>query len=321
MALTQRELAAFLGIARGGSVGSAAAALSLTQPAVSRTLRKLETALGVPLFVRHATGMQLTPFGRALLPRAELLESEAMRAVEEIQLLKGASRGLARVGIVPSVAVEILPRALADVRARSPGLQITVIEGAGDQLAAALARGEIDFAVAGIGREPLDADIVATPLTEDEVCVVARAGHPVLERPALGFDDLARLAWALPERGNVIWTEFRLIFRREGVEAPPVALATNSVHALKSVILATDLVAMMARASFAVEERHGLLAPLRLPIGRWRRPLGVLRRTNGAMLPAAGLLLAAFVRAAADQPVGGDAAVPVSSPRGRIGAG
>lgn len=302
MALTQRELAAFLSIARTGSVGNAAAALSLTQPAVSRTLRKLETALGVPLFVRHATGMQLTAFGRTLLPRAELLESEAMRAVEEIRLLAGASRGLARVGIVPSVAVEILPRAIAAVLARSPGLQVNVMEGAGDQLAAALARGEIDFAVAGMGREPLDADIVVTPLIEDEVCVVARAGHPILARPAPGLADLAAQAWALPERGNVIWTEFRLIFRREGLAAPPVAVSANSVHTLKSVILATDLLAMMARASFAVEERAGLLAALPVPVGRWRRQLGILRRTNGAILPAAGLLLAEIARAAADRP-------------------
>jgi DNA-binding transcriptional LysR family regulator len=104
-----RGLNAFLNVARLGSVGAAATALSLTQPAVSRTLRKLEKQLGVQLFVRHSTGMELTAFGRSLLPHATLLESGLHRALEEIDLMRGASKGIAGVGIVPSLVPEILP--------------------------------------------------------------------------------------------------------------------------------------------------------------------------------------------------------------------
>jgi DNA-binding transcriptional LysR family regulator len=86
MGIDHRGLNAFLNVARLGSVGAAATALSLTQPAVSRTLRKLEQQLGVQLFVRHSTGMELTTFGRSLLPHATLLESGLHRALEEIDL-------------------------------------------------------------------------------------------------------------------------------------------------------------------------------------------------------------------------------------------
>ena len=72
MAVDHRALNAFLNVARLGSVGAAATALSLTQPAVSRTLRKLEQQLGVQLFLRHSTGMELTAFGQSLLPHAAL---------------------------------------------------------------------------------------------------------------------------------------------------------------------------------------------------------------------------------------------------------
>jgi DNA-binding transcriptional LysR family regulator len=298
MALTQRELAAFLCIARTGSVGSAASSLSLTQPAVSRTLRRLEMQLGVSLFVRHATGMQLTAFGKTLLPHAELMEAEALRAVEEIRLLKGASRGLARIGIVPSVAVDLLPRAISAVLEQSPGIQIQVVEGPGDQLADALGRGQIDFAVAAMGREPIDSNVVATPLMEDEVCVVARAGHFIFGKTPLAIADLAAESWALPERGNVIWTEFRMMFRREGSEIPEVAVAANSVHTLKSILLSTDLLTMMARASFSLEERHGLLSAVPFPAGHWRRRLGIFRRAGGQLMPAANLLLTEMARAA-----------------------
>src|SRR5215467_14001170 len=141
MAIDYRGLNAFLNVARLGSVGAAASTLSLTQPAVSRTLRKLEQQLGVQLFVRHSTGMELTAFGRSLLPHATALESGFHRALEEIDLLRGISKGLARVGILPSLIPEILPTVVRNVRAKMPGLQLHVVEAPNHQLTRTLLRG------------------------------------------------------------------------------------------------------------------------------------------------------------------------------------
>src|SRR6185369_10227302 len=120
--------------ARAGGVGAAAKSLSLSQPAITRSLKRLEQQLGVALFVRHSTGMEITPFGRTLIPYAETLESETERILEEISVL--------------SVAANLLPQAIARTLAASPGVQVRVVEGTGDQLVSALIRGELDFAVA-----------------------------------------------------------------------------------------------------------------------------------------------------------------------------
>ena len=147
-------LNAFLNVARLGSVGAAASALSLTQPAVSRTLRKLEQQFGVQLFLRHSTGMELTAFGQSLLPHATLLETGLHRALEEIDLLRGASKGMARVGILPSLVPDILPTVLNNVRVKLPGIQLHVVEAPNHQLTRALLRGEIDFAIAAVPPGP-----------------------------------------------------------------------------------------------------------------------------------------------------------------------
>ena len=76
MALDPRQLRAFLAITECGSLGLAAESLHVTQPALSRTIRRLETQLGVQLFERRTTGMELTLFGRALFPHANLLNTE-----------------------------------------------------------------------------------------------------------------------------------------------------------------------------------------------------------------------------------------------------
>ena len=85
MALDPRQLRAFLAIVEAGSLGMAAESLHVTQPALSRMVKRLEDQLGVPLFERRTTGMELTTFGEALLPHATVLSAEGARALEQIR--------------------------------------------------------------------------------------------------------------------------------------------------------------------------------------------------------------------------------------------
>src|SRR4030095_4090588 len=115
MALDPRQLRAFLTIVRSGSLGLAADALHVTQPALSRTIRRLESQLGVQLFERRSTGMELTSFGQALVPHATVLSEEAAVAIEQINSLRGLGHGTLRIGAVGSIAVTALAAGLARV--------------------------------------------------------------------------------------------------------------------------------------------------------------------------------------------------------------
>ncbi len=294
MAVDHRRLNTFLAIARFGSVGAAASALSLTQPAVSRALRKLEQDLGVQLFLRHSTGMELTAFGQSLLPHATLLETGLHRALEEIDLLRGASKGLARVGILPSLVPEFLPTALNNVREKLPGIQMHIVEGPNHQLIRALLRGEIDFALAAAPPDPTEDKISVTPLVNDEICVVTRAAHPITKKKSPTQKDLREYSWALQERGGLIWRSFQTLFASANVDLPAVTLTANSVQTLKSVVVASDLITMLPRISIQSEEKNKVLRPVPLGAARWKRQIGLLRRSNGPMLPTIRLVLAEF---------------------------
>lgn len=298
MTFDRKELAAFLAVVRLGSIGGAAASLSMTQPAISRILHRLEDRLGARLFVRHSTGMELNAFGRALLPHAELMESESRRAQEEIDMLKGSATGLVRVGVVPSVATQLLPQAIRATLRKSPKLHIHIAEATGGQLLAALMRREIDFAIVGLWREPLDENVVATPLFHDEVSVICRSGHPLTSKPQLSLPDLLAYPWAIPEKGNVIWSELHATFLRAGLEPPIAAVTANSIHTLKALVAATDFLTMLARESFQLEEQSGLLRTVPLKEASWTRQLALLHRSRGRLLPAANLLLAEIRKAA-----------------------
>src|SRR5436309_15343394 len=93
MTFDLRQLNAFLAIVSTGSLGRAAETLHVTQPALSRTIRRLEEQVGAPLFERYSKGMQLTAIGSALLPHAVLLQREAEHATEEINAMRRLAKG------------------------------------------------------------------------------------------------------------------------------------------------------------------------------------------------------------------------------------
>lgn len=291
MPLDRRSLVAFLNIARFGSLGLAANAMSVTQPALSRTLRKLEEELKVDLFVRHSTGMELTTFGRALLPHAHALEMGLGRAMEEIELLRGSSKGIARFGLLPSLAPHYLPNIVKNLGDKLPGIQLHVIEAPSHQLFRALMRGAIDFSIAAISPEITEQDIHITPLVNDELCVVARTKHPIMENQAPTPADLRLYDWALQEKGGEIWRQFQMMFASAHLDLPPVILTSNSTETLKKVISCNDIITILPRITIKAEEAKNIIRPVPGSSASWQRQLAILRNSRTPVLPAVNLVM------------------------------
>ncbi|SLN63854.1 HTH-type transcriptional regulator GbpR [Roseivivax jejudonensis] len=298
MLLNHRELRVFLSITHAGSINAAAEVMGMTQPALSRSLRRLEATLGAALFERHPHGMTLTPFGETLRRHAEMVEFETSRVVEEIRMLNGAASGFVRVGLVPSAVSTLLQPTLAAVNAKAPQIQVQVIEGAGDAMLAAVATGSVDFALIGSITADIAPDVSVTPIGTEEVCVAARPGHPLFRLEAPTLEDLTRYRWVLPEKGNAIWVGFDGLFRRNGLEPPRPVVATNSIHTIKSIVCAEDYLTMMTRVIFAPEEARDLIRPVPLPQAHWHREIVLARRYRPQVMPAEKLFLDELMREA-----------------------
>ena len=199
MTFDLQQLVAFNAIVSSGSLGRAADALNITQPALSRTIRRLEEQAGAPLFERHSKGMQLTDVGRALQPHALLLQRESEHASENIKAMLGLAKGTIRVGAVGSIACLVLPLAIGRTCKKWPNLQVQIIEGVWDRLADALVSHEIDLAL-GVDTEDT-AEIVAVKdcRWEDTSYVVAGRHHPLRNKRKLKLaDTLACLLYTSP---------------------------------------------------------------------------------------------------------------------------
>lgn len=145
--LTLRQLRYFEALARHGHFGRAAAACSISQPALSVQIRDLEADLGAPLFERSARQVRLTALGEACLSRAV----DILRAVDEFDDLARAAQGdlvgRLRLGVIPTVAPYLLPALFAELNRNNAGLDLHVRETLTPRLLVELHEGKIDAAI------------------------------------------------------------------------------------------------------------------------------------------------------------------------------
>ena len=121
-------------IVRHHSFSKAAEQMGISQPALSKNIRTLERALGVQLLERGRFGAIPTAFGLALVRHADSIDAELRSASQEIEALRVARSGHARIGCGPSEATRLLPTALGRLRTAAPGIQVTILYGLNEAL-------------------------------------------------------------------------------------------------------------------------------------------------------------------------------------------
>jgi len=286
-----RQLTYFLSVIEHGSVGKAAEHLHMTQPALSKSIRRLEEGLAVKLFERGPEGMTPTSFGVALATKARFISLEMRNVVEELDDLRGVRRGSVVVGSSPSAAGEILAQATRRAIARRPDLRVTVIEGMQEALLPCLRDGQMDFIVGTTAPEQGGEDVRADLLFKDEVAVIARTRHPLAGARRLDLSDLVDCNWVLANDSDALRRHLEQLFVQAGLPAMQPKAISGSAQFIKSLVLDSDFLAYLPRILTQAEESAGLLVPLPVAEATWKRDVHILRRARGSLAPGAQALL------------------------------
>jgi DNA-binding transcriptional LysR family regulator len=282
-------------IVRHRSFSKAAESMGISQPALSKSIRSLERALGVQLLERGRFGAIPTAFGLALVRHADAIDAELRSAGDEIEALREARGGHTCIGCGPSEATRLLPTALSRLRASAPGIQVTILYGLNQALMPMVKHGEVDFALSSIPARCPDPDLKQLRLHEDRAAVIARRGHPLLARgEALTATDLLGQHWILATKQELERLALDQVFVEAGLAPPLDAIETTSAVLMKTLVMQSDFLTFLPRELVYWEERAGLLAPLNLVGHSWRRNVGVTMRARAGLNPAAHALISAL---------------------------
>lgn len=172
-----RHLEAFVTIARAKRLKSAAVQLNLTQPAISKTLRDLEDILSVSLMTRDRSGVRLTPEGQVFLQYAEQSTAALNKGLSSIASLSEAGGHVLKIGVLPSVAAQVLPLAIERFRRSSPKTILQVEEGSHSFLTDRLRSGDLDLVVGRLGNADTMQGLSFTALYMERVVAVVAPDH------------------------------------------------------------------------------------------------------------------------------------------------
>jgi DNA-binding transcriptional LysR family regulator len=176
-----RQLLAVLAIADYGSFIAAAAFLKTSQPALTRTIKRIEDVLGVSLFERTTRRVQLTAAGREFVAVAERVLNDLRISVRSLRDLADQQRGQVIVASIESVATGVLPRIIAEYHAARPAIELHVREGVHGAVLEDIRSGIADLGITFV--DELPDTIAMVPLGREVFqAVVPREHHLAASR-------------------------------------------------------------------------------------------------------------------------------------------
>lgn len=243
--LKLRQLKLVVTVAQEGNILRGSQVLNIAQPAATKSIKELEEALGVQLFERSSRGVTPTLYGDVIIRHAKLVLTQLRHASEELQSIESGLSGRVFVGTLLAASPTLLPRSLALLRERRPGIAVTVMEGTIDKLMPALRTGDLDVVLGRLPdfreREGVEQEV----LYHEPIAIVARQDHPLTAKADLGLADLAGQPWILPPPETSLRRQLMVAFRRAEVEPPVDVVESLSILTNHTLLLESDMIAAM----------------------------------------------------------------------------
>lgn len=187
--LSTRQLLSVLAVAENGSFMAAASFLKTSQPALTRTIKRVEDVLGVVLFERTTRRVRLTSAGREFVAVAERILNDFKITARSMRDLAEEQRGQVIVSCIMSVATSRMPRIVADYRTRRPAVEVHVREGIHGTVVEDVRSGAADFGVTYL--DDLPDTFTASPLGREVFEVALPATHAFAEQESVSLADIS----------------------------------------------------------------------------------------------------------------------------------
>ncbi|MGW4244440.1 LysR family transcriptional regulator [Nocardia sp. NPDC004722] len=224
------QLRYFRMVARTENITRVAEELRVAQPSLSRTITRLESELGVPLFDRQGRRLRLNRFGAAFLERVDRALDELDSARRELSDLAGLNEGSVAIGAENLVVVQ---RVVADFVQAYPGVRVQLFSGTTEQVTARLTAGGLDL---GLVSTPVDVPGVGQrALLEEEVLLAVSPNHHLAHRERVTVAELAEEAFITTSPDYWQRTVLDRIFCRAGLR-PNIACEGDEPAALRNLI-------------------------------------------------------------------------------------
>jgi len=287
----------FVAVAGRGSIGQACLDLNITQPALTRSLQRLEKELGGKLLDRSPKGVVPTAFGETYLPYAKAIINEAARATEELKAFRGLEKARIKLGVSPNFVGYLVPEAIQRLFAQYPGVTVSLTSETYENLTKMLRGYELDIVFSQFLDNPSNLEVAPgehirrETLFDSHSRAYVRADHALAARARVTLKDAAEYEWAIPLQMSMVY-RFEYAFRTKGLSAPVQKINTSSMAFMKTAVMELGLPAVVPDHVMAEDVRSGRVSALRIAELEFDYQVGLSWRARGTHSPA----MSAFAR-------------------------
>ena len=292
--LKLHQLRMIVEVARHESITSAAAALNISQPAATKTVREVEDVLGSIIFDRKAGGVVLNEVGEVLLPHIRTIFGELDRMGKAVQLHKSGGGGDVSVGVTMVALPILLPQCLSKFVNEVPNASVRVEEGTVDRLLTALDNGQIDLVIGCLIDSPRRNYLVHRQFLTDTFVPVVGTRHPLANRNRSCRDFLAKYRWILPPEGSLARRPLERFLTTHGVQPKGTVIETVSFQMVLGLLDKTEMVAVVPRHIANHGVVSGSLSIVGPDLEGGSLPVGVTYRRDRTLSPLALRLAESF---------------------------
>ncbi|MFC0227275.1 LysR substrate-binding domain-containing protein [Serratia aquatilis] len=272
-----------------GSIQAAAEVLHQTQASVKRSIKELETTLGVTLVIHGKGGVVLTDIGQMFETRMNLVLNEIQRSVDEIKQIKNYQDGTVVFGCSHLKTLKVLPDVVERVQKKYPKVRISIHEGQQSELMPSLQIGKLDFFIGILSNGISFEEYVEEPLLTCQYCVIARKDHPLAH--ATSLVELRNAKWYLPLAVPGYYNFLEAIIFPEGQGSECSILRGNSIAVGERLLLEADYLSIVPLPMFNLNfvKNQFCIIPIKesLPDGHY----SLIYRKQGFLTPLAKLLI------------------------------
>lgn len=200
--LSLRDLRLLVTLAERRHFARTAEEFDLSQPTLSATIKKIETAFGTPLFERSARKVALTTEGETVVRQAYVVLEEATRLAESLRTSDTPLTGRFRLGVFPTLAPYLFPVVLEPLQLAYPQLQLILTEALSDELLRLLRTRLLDGVILALPQDA--ADLAAYPLFREAFWLAVSTQHPLATKACLTVEDVPLEELLLLEPGHCL---------------------------------------------------------------------------------------------------------------------
>ncbi|MCA0404564.1 MAG: LysR family transcriptional regulator [Proteobacteria bacterium] len=279
---------------RSGNLHRAASELRITQPAATKALQDIEEVLGVELFTRSSRGMAPTAIGTLVGEAATRMMSETQRLATDISMLAAGGYGQVALGTINAATPDLIPRALAILKARYPRLTVNVLTGTSDQLLQLLEQRNLDVVLGRLTQTRHRALFSIEPIGNEDLWAFGARETIEALGPNPDIETMVRLPWVLQPRTSPLRGMLDRIFAQAGYARLDNVIETASIFTTLQLVRTGGMIACLPMTIIAQGLAEGELATLPLDIPNLMESYGLILRKDEAVPQGAARVIAAL---------------------------